>query len=253
MGLLEVYFMPMGIFSFLKSSAYENEEDAISAIIDVACFGIGTSNNRDKSTMERVLNSIEKQVSPGTGARLLYWLAIGWRNYTAWHVKGDEKKLYLEKAVNRFKDAFEKSISELPVLLPQENKHNSAYLDQISIASDLAMLLMDYKVRDFEQAEKYLKFVYDNTDDYEPCFCAYLELFLDRDEAEAASKIAEDVLARTKRKTSEWKNVPPGFLGDARSAFQKMAEKEAANGNTTAVAKWEKKILDLNIKPYKKR
>jgi hypothetical protein len=131
-------------------------------------------------------------------------------------------------------------------------KHNSAYLDQISIASDLAMLLMDYKVRDFEQAEKYLKFVYDNTDDYEPCFCAYLELFLDRDEAEAASKIAEDVLARTKRSTSEWKNVPPGFLGDARSAFQKMAEKEEASGNTAAISKWQKKILDLNIKPYKR-
>ncbi len=242
----------MSIFSFFNSSANNNEDAAIHAIMDVACFGIGVSNNRDKNLMEKTLLSTEKHLHSKTGARLLYWLGIGWRNYTAWHVKGEEKKLYLEKAIHRFKEAFEKSKSELPVLLPSENKHNSAYLDQISIASDLAMLLMDYKVRDFEQAEKYLKFVYDNTDDYEPCFCAYLELFLDRDEAEAASKIAEDVLARTKRSTSEWKNVPPGFLGDARSAFQKMAEKEEANGNTAAASKWQKKILDLNIKPYKR-
>lgn len=63
------------------------------AIIDVACFGIGVSNNRDKNLMEKTLLSTEKHLHSKTGARLLYWLGIGWRNYTAWHMKGTADRI----------------------------------------------------------------------------------------------------------------------------------------------------------------
>lgn len=64
-------------------------------------FGIGVSLQTQNSgqVMLSTIQDIEQQVTGSMNAQLLYALAIAYRNYTAWYVRGDDRKPYFEKVI----------------------------------------------------------------------------------------------------------------------------------------------------------
>lgn len=236
----------MSIFNFTIGNK-QSEEEAISEIIHVACFGIGTEQV-GKKRMSQILSRIDKTFADSTDPKMHYWLGIGWRNFTAWHIKGDERTQYLLKAKASFEKAMGLAKASLPVKLPPKQRSNSEFLDQVTIVSDLAFLLVkNYLIRDMEHAEKLLKFVYENSDDYEPCLCSYAEIFAGKDDYVNSAKIASELIRRAES-SPEWKHsVPPAPIGIATYSYRNLAEQAKENGDIQNAIKYMEQVIDLGM------
>ncbi|OQA93090.1 MAG: hypothetical protein BWY24_00731 [Microgenomates group bacterium ADurb.Bin219] len=221
------------MFKLFNTSKYKNEEEAVTELMRITSMGFGSEQDFKKENMLKVIGDIENEFQNSTNPRLAYWLGIAWRNFTAWHIRGDERKEYLDMAINYFDKAFSLSKTTLPVQLPLEKRHNSQYLDQIDIAGELGhMLVEDAPIRDLDRAEKVLKFVFDNTDEYEPSLCSYAELFYKRGDYLKCAEIGLNISNRCAI-SPEWKDSPPpaplGIVGSAYRAFAKQAKKSGKN------------------------
>jgi hypothetical protein len=61
--------------------------------------GVSLQTQDNGQAMLSTIQDIEQQAAGSTNASLLYALAIAYRNYTAWYVRGDDRKPYLEKVL----------------------------------------------------------------------------------------------------------------------------------------------------------
>ena len=59
------------------------------AVLDSVALG------KQKSVMCDKLLQIEAQVQENTSYIIEYWLGIGWRNFAAWFIRGEERSMYL--------------------------------------------------------------------------------------------------------------------------------------------------------------
>lgn len=222
------------------------DNEAVTSLMRITSMGFGSEKDFEKNNMLKVISEVEAFATNSQNPKLFYWLGIAWRNFTGWHIRGDERKEYLEKAVYYFDKAFELSKDILPVQLPLEKRHNAEFLDQIDIAGEIGDLLVNEAlIRDLDRAEKVLQFVFDNTPEYEPCLCAYAELFYKRGDYKKSAKVGLDISDRT-TKSPEWKDSPPpaplGIVGSAYRALAKQAKKE---GKTDEAMQWFQKMKDL--------
>lgn len=127
-------------------------------------------------------------------------MGVAWRNYTAWHIKGEQRKLFLEKTIDYFKTSFDFAKKQLPIRNSSDKRAISGNLDQLQIASEIGRLLTkEAQSRDFEEAKKWFGFVYNNTDKYEPCFCYYAELFYKLKDYEKCAEIALNAYEKAKK------------------------------------------------------
>lgn len=273
----------MGIFSFLsqssdtapkKQEASLSEDEVVHALIEIGTYS-GDESLNSQANMNEVLEKIEPLVNANTSSRVLYWLGIVWRNYTAWHIRGDARKPYLEKAIGYYKRAFDKSKEEWPIQQSADNRHDAAYLDQITIASDLGTLLVEEKlVRDLDEAKQYLGFVAVSTDGYEPCLCHFAELYYKNGEFEKCIAIALKVHDRavksakieweeSKEAARKWKElsgeanaeqdndwhnfIPTMPLATAGKALRALGRQAKKDGNIEVAKKYFGKIIELNI------
>lgn len=236
------------MFGLFNKAKFSSDDDAATALMRISSMGFGSEQDFAKDNMLKVLSEVEQYASNLQNPKLAYWLGIAWRNFTAWHIRGDERKDYLDKAVFYFDKALQLSRDTLPIQLPLEKRHNADYLDQIDIAGELGhMLVEDAPIRDLDRAEKVLQFVFDNTEEYEPCLCAYAELFYKRGDYEKSAEIGLNISDRC-AKSPEWKDDPPpaplGIVGSAYRALAKQAKKE---GKTEEAISWFKKMKDLKV------
>lgn len=136
----------------------------------------------------------------------------------------------------------------MPIQLPLEKRHIAGYLDQIDIAGELGHILVNEAIiRDLDRAEKILQFVFDNTNEYEPCLCAYAELFYKRGDYKKCAEIGLDISDRCAN-SPEWKDDPPpaplGIVGSAYRALAKQAKKE---GKTDEATQYFQKMKELKV------
>lgn len=237
----------LGLFDniFAKSSS---EQDLVNSLVEIAAFGAGDEGAQEKSNMDSVLARTESQMPSQASSMLLYWLGIAWRNYTARYIRGDERKLYLEKATEYFRKALVKAKEEWPLRQPLENRHIGGYLDQITIAGDLGLMLVnDAPIRNLEEAEKVLQFVSENTKEYEPCLCSLAELYYKQGNYEKAAEVALDAYERAQN-SAEWKDgVPPAPLNIAGMAYRALGRAAKKSGNTDDAEKWFGAIIKLGV------
>lgn len=214
----------------------------------ISSMGFGGEQDFEKSNMLKVLSEVESYASDLHTPKLAYWLGIAWRNFTGWHIRGDERKEYLDKAVTYFDKAFELSRNTLPIQLPLEQRHNSEYLDQIDIAGELGHMLVDEApIRDLDRAEKVLQFVFDNTKEYEPCLCSYAELFYKRGNYLKSAEIGLNISDRC-AKSPEWKDdPPPAPLGIVGSAYRALAKQTKKEGRTNEAIEIFQKMKALKV------
>lgn len=234
----------MSFFNF-KKLRFKSDKEATDALIEIA----NALEVHEKPNMNKVLAAVEAYIDGEIkDARLAFWLGIAWRNYTAWHVRGDERKPFLEKATAYFRHAFKIAKNQLPVRLPLEKRHYIESLDQITIASDLGFILVgEAIIRDLDEAEPILAFVAENTQEYEPCLCPYAELYYKKGNYKRAAEIALDAYNRAKQ-SPEWKDViPPAPIGIAGMAYRALGRNAKKQGKIKEAAEWYQKIVDLEI------
>lgn len=234
------------MFTFFDKSKYSNDDEAVTSLMRISCFGFGNEQDFKKDNMLRVLSGVESHAESLQSPKLAYWLGIAWRNFTAWHIRGDKRKKYLEKAIHYFDKAFELSKDTLPVQLPPRKRHDSEYLDQIDIAGELGHILVNEAiVRDLDRAEKALQFVFNHTVEYEPCLCAYAELFYKRGDYQKCAEMGLNISERV-ADSPEWKDNPPpaplGIVGSAYRALAKQAKKEGKIDETVLYFKKNERI-----------
>jgi tetratricopeptide (TPR) repeat protein len=218
------------MFGLFNKTKISNDDEAVTSLMRISSMGFGSEDDFKKENMLKVLGEVEGYVHNLQNPKIAYWLGIAWRNFTAWHIRGDERKEYLEKAVFYFDKALSLAKNTLPVQLPLDKRHNSDYLDQIDIAGDLGDILVNEAlIRDLDRAERVLQLVFDGTEEYEPCLCAYAELFYKRGDYQKCAEIGLNISDRC-AKSPEWKDNPPpaplGIVGSAYRALAKQAKKE---------------------------
>lgn len=225
----------------------QNDTDAISTLFSISSFGTGGTINQNKDGMHKTLISISEYAEPLNNPILAYWLGIGWRNFTAWYIRGEDRKPYLNKIVQYFSKAFDLSKDTLPVKLPTHERHKVQYVGQIDIAGELGPLLVNEAlIRDLDRAEEILEFVYISSEDYEPCLCAYAEIFYMKGDFNKCAEIALNIHNRAEH-SERWDCTPPApmrIFGKAYRALGKQAKKE--NRFPEAIQYFQK-MKDLDI------
>ncbi len=180
--------------------------DAIHSLERVASFGLGPQPTQ--AQMLETVQRIEDQYPASHSAELEYWLGIAWRNYTAWFVRGDERKPYLEKAIAHLERAY------------SLEKANSGQRWK-TYASELGALLVDEALmRDLDRGIPLLEAVFQSTQDYEPLLCSYAEAIYKTGDFEKAAAVATELYRRAKS-SKEWKqNIPPAPMRIAAMAYR---------------------------------
>lgn len=236
------------MFNVFNKAKYSSDDEVITALMRISCFGFGNERDMKKDNMLKILHSVESYAENLQNPRLIYWLGIAWRNFTSWHIRGDERKEYLEKAVHYFDKALGLSKDTLPIQLPLEKRHNSEYLDQIDIAGELGHVLVDEAIiRDLDRGEKVLQFVFDNTEEYEPCLCSYAELFYKKGDYKKCVEIGLNINDRC-TKSPEWKDdPPPAPLGIVGSAYRALAKRAKKDGKTDEAVQYFQKMKKLKV------
>ncbi|MEZ6255945.1 MAG: hypothetical protein R3B92_04215 [Patescibacteria group bacterium] len=92
-----------------------------------------------------------------------------------------------------------------------------------------------------------MKFVYDATDEYEPCLWSFAELYYKRGDYNKCLEIGLNIHNRT-LSSQEWKDSPPpaplGIVGSAYRALAKQAKKEK---NTEEAIKYFELMEELGV------
>ncbi len=107
-------------------------QDVASGTGEYAVYASQEDNFRKRSEkgqeMLSVITSVEERCDALSDSKLYYLLAIAYRNYCAWFIRGDQRKEYLEKCIS----LLEKSASSSP--------------ENVSAKSELGRLLIEEKV-----------------------------------------------------------------------------------------------------------
>lgn len=219
-----------------------NNEDLLAALQRVSTFGLGSDPLDNRNEMERVIKSAEQAVDNSSSAIFVYWLGVAYRNYTAWYIRGDERRPYMEGAVHYFEVALEKAKADgLPMERPDSFINT---LGQLDIAGDLgAMLVKDKPVRDLGKAERVLNYVYDNARDYEPSLCSLVDLYYSKGMYEKSASIAKELMDMQHR-SSEWQDSPAPYPAKAEAkAYRALLRASKKSSDVETARKWAKKLL----------
>lgn len=232
----------------IKNKKISEENDIIKKLVRFSVFYSDDGINSEKNNIIDVINEAEVIANNSKNPKLFYWLAITIRNFTSWNIRGDERKKYLEKVIYYFDKSFEYSKNVLPIKLPPEKRCDLDFLDQINIAGEAGNILVNEAiVRNLDRGEVLLKFVFDNTLDYEPSLCTYANLFYKKREYKKCVEISLKIKERI-AKSDEWKNNPPpailGIIGTAYRALARQAKKE---GKAYEAIEWLQNINNLKI------
>lgn len=219
-----------------------NDDDLLVALQRVSTFSLDSDPLDNRDEMERVIKSAEQAVDESSSALFLYWLGLAYRNYTAWHIRGDDRMPYMAGAVHYLNAALERAKAErLPMERP-DNFINS--LGQLDIAGDLGtMLVKDKPIRDLETAESVLTYVYENASDYEPSLCSLVDLYYSKGMYEKSASIARELMD-IQRRSSEWRDSPAPYPATAEAkAYRALLKTAKKNGDLEQARLWAKKLL----------
>lgn len=214
------------IFSIFKKNSIQSDKDAIDKLITISCFGAGSAQEQSRDNMEKVLSEVEQYSLHSQNCKLFYWLGIAWRNFTAWHERGEQRISPLNRSISNFEKSFQLAKKQIPTSISSEERGPIENLDQITIAGELGSLLADdAPIRDLERAEEYLRFVFESIEEYEPCLCSYAELFYKKGDFEKCAEIALNAIERAKKSSFWCESVPPAPANIAGKAFRALAMK----------------------------
>jgi len=182
--------------------------------------------------MLNTIERIERECPDVDSAELNYWLGIAWRNFTAWYIRGEERRGYLEKAVSYLEKAYE-----------IEKRFSGNRWKQY--AGEWGRLLIDEKiVRDLEKGITILEELYINETDYEPTLYHYADGLYKKGEFEKAAEVALELINRA-AKTELFKDgVPPGLKKIAAKVDRALIRKYKKEGSLNKAIEISERLLE---------
>lgn len=203
--------------------------DAIRSLQQVTLLGPGPQPTQQQ--MLTAIDKVEREYPCTDSAELAYWLGGAWRCYTAWFIRGDDRKPYLEKTAMYLERAYtlEKS---------------SSGVKWMTYASVLGGLLVEEAmIRDLQRGIPLLESVFQSTQDYEPLLCTYAEGVYKTGDYQKAAAIATELHRRAK-KSNEWKDiVPPAPMRIAAMAYRAQIKQLKKDGKTKEALAVSEKLL----------
>ena len=218
----------------------------VRSLMEMSCFGLGKEPSQ--SEMSKLISRVEKQCPDSGSYELEYWFGIALRNYTTWFVRGDERKLYLQKAVQHLEKAYILSKGAIPDELPKTERHALGSLDRNTIACEIGSLLIEEAlIRNLKRGMSYIGTVFDNTTDYYPRFCSYAEAFYKLGDYLKATEVALELHHRAE-KSPEWKNsIPPAPMGIVAKAYRAKAKEHKKNGEIKQAILLFQKLVNMKL------
>ncbi|KAF5414744.1 MAG: hypothetical protein C5S48_07665 [Candidatus Methanogaster sp.] len=209
---------------------------------------LGLGNEPSQSEMHKLISKVEKRFLDSDSYELEYRLGIALRNYTAWFVRGDERKLYLQEAVQHLEKAYALSKEVISEELTATDKHTLGSLDRNTIACEVGFILIDEAIiRDLEKGISYLGTIFNNTTNYYPQFCSYAEAFYMLGDYLKSAEVALE-LHRRAEKSFEWKgSVPPAPIGIVAKAYRAKPKEHKKNGEIRQAISLFQKLDDMNM------
>ncbi|MCP4256020.1 MAG: hypothetical protein GY774_00670 [Planctomycetes bacterium] len=184
-----------------------------------------------QSEMGDVIAEVEKQFPESSSWELEYWLGIAIRNYTAWFIRGDERKQYLQTAILHLENAYTLSGGS----------------QQDDIACVLGCMFIDEAViRDLKKGVFYLKPIFDSTEDYQPAFCSYAEAYYKLGDYAEAIHIGLELNRRAKRQ--EWHSGPPTApMNTVSKSYRVLAKDSKKKGKIEAAISLFQTLINLGL------
>jgi len=189
--------------------------------------------NADPEILRQAIDSAEL-FAQGHGAtgELNAWIAVCWGHYASLYVRGDERKPFMERGLHFYRAAFDTYTNDD---------------DRLRMAASLGTILVkEALVRDLDEAEQYLSLVAESTDLYEPCLCAYADLYYKRKDYLRSLETAIDAHNRAVN-DPQWGEPPPGPLNRAGKALRALGKQAKKDGNLPAAAARFQQIVDLGV------
>lgn len=182
--------------------------------------------------MLNTIERIEREYPDVDSAEVNYWFGIAWRNFTAWFIRGEERRGYLEKAVAYLEKAYE---------IEKRSSGNRWK----HYASELGRLLVGEKVvRDLGKGIAILEEIYLKETDYEPALYYYFDGLYKTGEFEKAAEIALEISNRA-AKSEEWKNsFPSGLKHLAAKAYRALVRKYKKEGSTNKALEISERLME---------
>ncbi len=203
-------------------------------LLERACsFGLGAQPTQQE--MLKTIEKIEGQYSNTDSAELQYWLGGTWRCYTAWFIRGEERKSYLQKALIHLEKAYTIEASNSGV-------------KQNTYACHLGSLLVEEAlIRNLERGIQLLETVFKSTSNYEPLLCNYAEALYKSGDYQKSADVATE-LHRRARESKEWKNsIPPAPMRIATKAYRALARELKSGGKLLEAVYVSTRLLDTGF------
>ena len=127
-----------------------DHNEAIKELHNFTVVSLDTTTMPDREKMRSTIEEVERNFGPDFPAPLADALANAILCYTAWYVRGDDRKSFLERAVRYYRLS-----------------GNRAALGRL--------LVEEAQVRDLKQAIPLLEELYTNTKTYDPILCSYAD------------------------------------------------------------------------------
>ena len=127
-----------------------DHNEATKKLQNFTVVSLDTMTMPDPAKMRSAIEGVERTLGPDFTASLADALANAILCYTAWYVRGDDRKSFLERAVRHYRMS-----------------GNRAALGRL--------LVEEAQVRDLKQAIPLLEEIYTNTKTFDPTLCFYAE------------------------------------------------------------------------------
>ncbi len=146
-----------------------------------------------RSKMDKTISEIEKQFSESNSKELEYFLGVSILLYTEWFIRGDERKKYLQRAVEHVEKTEECNTANV-----QDEDYESRFTlfngskgkDAFTAWKTGFNLDIKEEIRqDIEKFTSYLEPIFNNTEDYRPIFCHYVDAYRSLGNYEKAIKL----------------------------------------------------------------
>lgn len=209
---------------------------------NVACTGV-SANLAGKEEMWTVISKNEPIVNSEITVDNYYWLAVAYRNYCSWFIRGDERVKYLSKAVHYFELAFKEAKKVLPV----SSNDDFEWLSQIIIAGELSRLLIDEAItRDLDKGMEYAQFVFDSIDGYDPSMISMIKYYYKTEQYEKSIQIAKEIRQRIMG-DNEWRGVIDVNYHIVAS-LRALRDKAKREKDYKATLKWSNQVVRFRSK-----
>lgn len=109
------------------------------------------------------------------------------------------------------------------------------------------MLVDEVIISNIEKGMVYLETVFNNTDDYEPVLCYYVEGLYKLKNFNRAAEVALSLLDRAKR-SKEWKTcIPPSIPKLIAKSYRAKAKEDKKLGNVDQAISSLQKLIEMEI------